>query len=447
MWETVVDLFDNAPSESSASLRLLCAADIHLGRQPSRVRPELLGLASTRTLSPATAWFRLVEMAISERVEAVVLAGDVVEQNDDFYEAYADLRTGVERLAQAGIAVVGVAGNHDLDVLPRLARAVPGFTLLGEGGEWEALTVEGPGGLRVHLVGWSFPAEVVAADPLRGLPERRPEPTVGILHCDRDGSDSRYAPVSSAALAGAEVDAWLLGHVHKPDPMTGDRPIGYLGSITGMDPGEAGARGAWMLTISPAGRIEMEHHALAPLRWETVEVPVDALDHPDEVHVRISAAIDELHEELARLPVPPSAVGVRLILIGRSRHGDRLRRALEEVDPRAELLHRSFGISYFVHDVRFNVLPAVDLAELARDRDPVGLMAARLLTIRGERDPGEREELLRAARSRLEQVGRRKQFQAIASSEQLSEDRLAEIIEAAALRALDQLLAQKESLG
>ena len=71
----------------------------------------------------------------------MLLAGDVVEQEDDFYEAYGDLRRGVDRLAAAGVPVLGVSGNHDVQVLPRLADAVPGFRLLGRGGAWEARDV------------------------------------------------------------------------------------------------------------------------------------------------------------------------------------------------------------------------------------------------------------------------------------------------------------------
>jgi hypothetical protein len=46
-------------------------------------------------------------------VDAVLLAGDVVEQEDDFHEAYPDLRRGVERLTGAGIRVLGAGGAWD----------------------------------------------------------------------------------------------------------------------------------------------------------------------------------------------------------------------------------------------------------------------------------------------------------------------------------------------
>ncbi|MEX2541834.1 MAG: DNA repair exonuclease [Trueperaceae bacterium] len=427
----------------SSSVRLLCAADIHLGKQPSRVPASLLDSYAPRALSPTAAWFRLVDTALSERVDAVVLAGDVVEQSDDFYEAYADLRKGVERLAEAGVRVLGVAGNHDVDVLPRLAAAVSGFTLLGAGGEWEELTLEGTGGARLRLLGWSFPRDTVSLNPLaQQLPERGTEITIGLLHCDRDGAVGRYAPVRSADLQAAALDAWLLGHVHKPDPMSGSQPIGYLGSLTGSHPGERGARGAWLLEVS-GGRPTMQHLPLAPLRWEELEVPVDELAEAEEVHGRIEAAIDGLHETLAAQAYLPIAVGCRLTLTGRSRHRAAIWRALQAADPRARP-HPRDGIDYFIHDLRLRALPAVDLEELARVPDPAGLLARRLLLIRGPEDAEERAELLRSARARLEPIAERRQFRPLAEPP-LPDAEIASLLEAAALEALDALLAQKEA--
>src|SRR5690606_37394068 len=166
-------------------MKLLCAADLHLGRQPSRLPDDLGGLAEH--LTPAESWRRLV-----------LLAGDVVEDAYDFFEAYSDLRRGAEELADAGIALLTVAGNHDVEVLPRLAEAVPTVKLLGEGGRWDRLTLEADG-VAVNVVGWSWPAPQVSGSPLQGLADAiaglPPVATLGLLHCDLDQPRSPYAAV------------------------------------------------------------------------------------------------------------------------------------------------------------------------------------------------------------------------------------------------------------
>ena len=69
----------------------------------------------------------MVELAISEGVHAVLLAGDVIDQSNRIFESQGPLKRGVEQLAQAGVVTIAVAGNHDAKVLPQLA------TLLQDG--------------------------------------------------------------------------------------------------------------------------------------------------------------------------------------------------------------------------------------------------------------------------------------------------------------------------
>lgn len=424
-------------------MKLLCIADIHLGRQPSRVPDEVRERTGGRSLGPAAAWERTVAQALSESVDALLIAGDVVEQEDDFYEAFADLRQGVERLVEAGIEVIGVTGNHDVRVLPRLAETVPGFHLLGTGGQWESTTVTDAGGRQVRVIGWSFPERTVRSSPLaEGLPEDGTLLTIGLLHCDRDQARSAYAPVRSAELAAAPVDAWLLGHIHRPDDLSGRRPTGYLGSITGLDPGEPGAHGPWLLEVRDGGELDMHQLPLAPLRWEELSIPTDGLATPGDIHLLVTEAVGRLHAGLADQTHRPRAVGCRLRFTGRTDLRAALVRTLTADDPR-RTPHERDGILYFVHDWRVEALPAIDIGELAAGSDPVALLARRILILRGE-PTAERRALLAEARERLADVPRRRQYASL-GAEPPGDEEVAAILEAAALRALDELLAQRET--
>lgn len=423
-------------------MKLLCAADIHLGRQPSRLPSDLA--ASSRSLGPAGAWRRLVDVALEEQVDALLLAGDVVDREDDFFEAYADLRGGAQRLAAAGIPVLAVAGNHDTKVLPRLAEAVEGVTLLGAGGAWQARVLSGNDGTRVSVVGWSFPESVTGQDPLAGpLPPRGPEATVGLLHCDRDQTGSSYAPVRSAELRAAPVDAWLLGHVHKPDIVPAERPTGYLGSLAATDPGETGPHGAWLLEVAPDGRLRLRGRPLAPLRWERLEVDLSGIAEPGDAQVRVTRAIDRLHARLAASGSQAEAVGCRLALVGRTALRGAVARLLARDDPESTRVSHD-GTAYFIHAWTLEALPELDLEMLAREPSPVGLLARKLLLLRGHGDPEERAALVRAAAQRLRQVSERRYLSA-AGLDAPADEHVAELLEGAALDALDALLAQKEA--
>ena len=425
-------------------MKLLCVGDIHLGRQPARLPAGLLDELKASELGPAAAWRIAVDFALGDEVDAVLLAGDVIEQEDDFYEAYGDLRRGVDRLAAAGIAVLAVSGNHDVQVLPRLADAVPGFRLLGRGGVWEVAGVAGRDGRRVQVLGWSFPERRVSTSPFAAhdLPvlDSGSGPVIGLLHCDRDAAGSPYAPVRSAELAAAPADAWLLGHVHRPDRLDPPRPIGYLGSLTGLDPGEAGPRGPWRLECTGPD-LALEHLPLAPLRWEEVEVALDGLESAENVHALAVSALDALHERLAGERYRPRAVGCRIRFTGRSVHRRAVERSLSTGDP-LRVLHPRDDVLYFVHDWRMEAGPALDLDELARGADPPALLARKLLLLRGPAGDSERQALIAGARRRLESVAGRRNF-AVHGLAPPTEEEVEELLERAGLGALAELLDQR----
>ena len=196
-------------------MKILAVGDIHLGRTPTRLPLELA--AQARRFGPAVAWERTVEAAIDAGVRAVLLAGDVVDRDDDFFEAYGQLARGVQRLADADIGVMGVAGNHDVKVLPRLAGEIPAFRLLGAGGEWEHCEIA-DGRESLTVWGWSFPQARVMQSPLPEAPfKRRRGLNLGLLHCDRGAGASPYAPVTGTELERAGAGRLVAG----PHPCPG----------------------------------------------------------------------------------------------------------------------------------------------------------------------------------------------------------------------------------
>ena len=426
-------------------MKLFCAADLHLGRVPSRLPSDLpVGRAE---LGPAAAWRALVDACVQERADALLLAGDVVDDPRDLYEAYADLEAGARRLGRAKIPILAVAGNHDVQALPRLAETLPGVRLLGAGGSWQATTV-GSGPDAVRVVGWSFPGEHADASPLDAhlaalLREPGPSTTVGLLHADLDQTSSRYAPVRGSALSAMPVTAWLLGHVHVPGRFDEGARVGYLGSLSAADPGEAGRRGAWVVTTD-GGRLRFEHRALSPLRYETVEVDLAGAT-PESV---ASTVIGSVRGRLADLADAPGGehglrvVAVRLRLTGRVERPGAIRTLVAQQDPRGlRVEHR--GVHAVVHDVVVRLRPAVDLGRLAAGSDPIGIAARTLQTLRGEPSPA-RSALVAEARQRVSRVRDRAAFAPL-DAPALGDDAIAERLEAAAARVLDHLLDQRAS--
>jgi hypothetical protein len=247
--------------------------------------------------------------------------------------------------------------------------------------------IVGRDGGEVDLFGWSFPRERVDSSPLAaGAPRARPGvASLGVLHCDMDGGRSPYAPVARGELEATPLDGWLLGHIHKPHTLGGERPIGYLGSLAGLDPGETGAHGPWLVEVEGPGRVRATHRPVSPIRWERVDLTIEALgerdprDLEDRVHAALDSALAAVHERIAVDLAEPGlrAVGCRVRVSGRGRHHIDVHRLLLDEDKWP--VRERDGVHYFVEKVEEALTPDLDLADLARGADPPGLLARHLL--------------------------------------------------------------------
>ena len=420
-------------------MRILAIGDLHLGAGPSRLPEELASRAGE--LGTAEAFRRIVNAAIEQAVDAVIFAGDVVEDEDDFFEAYRELARAVGQLSGAGIRVLGVAGNHDVRVLPRLADAIQGFELLGREGQWESTTLDLQGE-RLTLHSWSFPQPRVRESPLQGHRfETRSGLNLGLLHADRDQLSSNYAPVSSRELEAAPLDGWLLGHIHKPDSLNAPNPSGYLGSATGLDPGESGPRGPWLLQIQGGRVVVVEQWLIAPLEWTVLTVDLTGLAAAEEARDRLIESVAGLDEQLRLRARPPEAVALRVSFTGRTDLGADVRRLLQREQLNA--LHAGDGrIHYFAERVIHATEPELSIAVLAQRSDPAGLLAQRLELLDRPAEDEQRRALIQKARRRLHPELDRTWWRALDDDEP-DDDRIARWLRESGTAALERMLAQK----
>jgi exonuclease SbcD len=438
---------DRRPGE----FRLLCVGDIHLGRRPSRIPEDIEEYGvNVADLTPVAAWKKVVAWAIDNDIDAVVLAGDVVEGLDDRFEAYGHLESGVCKLYKAGIGILGVAGNHDVQALPRLADHIDQFKLLGRGGNWESVEIAARSGGRMQLLGWSFPEKHVRRNPLDDPMDdiSADVPTIGILHCDVDGGYSQYAPVPRAAFEQAPGDAWLLGHIHKPDDLSARRPIGYLGSLVGLDPGESGLHGPWLANVSGTGAVEMTQLALAPLRYERVDLSIESIsnvegdDLEDAFAAALRSALNTAHDRINTTLGNTRVVACRITLTGRSRNHERIRYIMRDGAVQAQKCDYD-GIVYFIEKIVDESAPDIDLAEIAKGSDPPALLARRLIHLQEGGTAAQR--LVESATKDIERTTQAVLGAFATTDEPASTPNIHALLLRAGFEALEDLLAQRGS--
>lgn len=298
-------------------MRFIHAADIHIDS-------PLIGLnayqdAPAERLRNATrdAFTQLVDRAIEERVDFIVIAGDLYDGE------WKDFRTGLyfiaqmARLAKAGITAYVLFGNHDAESEMTLKLKMPLNVRLFGSKKAETLLDDQ---LRVALHGHSFKTKAVTENLVHGY--GAPVPgyfNIGVLHTALEGNveHPNYAPCTLDQLHAKGYDYWALGHVHEHQVWTGASTIVFPGNLQGRHIRETGRRGAVLVTVDDDHKITVERLHIDVLRWEHVRVDVSSCNTLDEVSDAIQQRLFALAEEDA---VPRA---VRVTVFGASpAHGE-----------------------------------------------------------------------------------------------------------------------------
>lgn len=351
-------------------MRILCTADLHLGCRSSQI-----DVISNESHSSANAWRRIVNHACTNDVDIVVLSGDIIDRGMRHFESVGPIIEGVERLHRKGIPVIAVAGNHDWNLLGPLATRLRefGFTLLGQGGTWEGITVTTHKKESIRLVGWSFPDLHYTESPIirhkEALNTARGDAqfTLGLLHCDYNIKDSRYASVSTDDIISSGVDLWVLGHTHSP--LKSIQPAGptvlYPGSPQALDPGrgERGSHGVFQIDINnmrSAVRPDMHitHIPLSSVRYEEIDIDLTGIKGQGDADVHVSDQVNAAVRNLTVEQPDLRVFSLRINLVGRLSNSRTIAANLMSAMQTAELRSMEYnGVAVSVNRVRNLTLP------------------------------------------------------------------------------------------
>ncbi|MDD4149555.1 MAG: DNA repair exonuclease [Bacteroidales bacterium] len=367
------------------ALTILATGDIHIGKKSSSIKRNAEEGATKYT------WNRIIDYAIKNSVDVLALTGDIVDQDNRYFEAIGPLQSGFERLKQSNIAVYMVAGNHDFDVLTQLvdSERYDNVHLLGANGIWE-IKMFSKGEEKIQFIGWSFPNRHVSEDPFLKFEMSEINPnitTIGLLHGDVGVADSKYAPIEFNNFMSHPVQAWILGHIHKPQILNNSEPIVYYpGSPHALSAKEYGVHGPILLTIQSQKDIQIEQIPLSPIRYESISV--DITDKTDEASVR-DAVTSQLFEDAQSKIVELDRVSFLIYDIILTGQHSRIRDLEIWISPIVDDYDQeidSTGTRIYVRKILFDVQAKVEnMQELAQESSPAGVLARTIIALqRGE---------------------------------------------------------------
>lgn len=330
-------------------MRIVHFSDLHIGVENYGRLDPITGL-STRMGDFLSALDELVEFSLGNDVDLVLFAGDAFKSREPKQTQQREFAKRIAKLANAGVQVFLLVGNHDLPYALAQATAIEIYhTLEVENvvvadrvGTWWIDTKSGP----VQVVGLPWPRRSVllARDMIRSLTfdqinDRMQILLTQLLQNEAEALDPSVPAVLAAhvtvaqATVGSERSMMIgndhvlllsnvalpqfeyvaLGHIHKTQVLTESPPVVYSGSMQRVDfSEEKDPKGFYVIDVDTAlsqgERVtEYRFQTVKARPFLTIDVDISS-DDPDPTSSIVRRIQDsEVADAVVRLRVKVAA--------------------------------------------------------------------------------------------------------------------------------------------
>ncbi len=311
-------------------LRILHFADLHVGMERYGKIDPATGL-NGRVMDFLRRLSDIISYAVDQDVDMVIFAGDAYKNRDPNSTYRREFSWRIKELADRGIPIVMVPGNHDLPAVSARASSIEVFDTLGVPNVYvldreQLVTLQTKRGDPVQIAAVPYPliSELVSNEEYRGVSlealdhlvsrklveviesfgdraKQQPAiPAILIGHFSVDNAElgsergvmvGRDVVVPRSAVADPVWDYVALGHVHKHQDINkkGHPPVVYSGSVERIDFGEAREPKGWVLAQVSRGHTTYEfitHYQHEARRFVTIDRDLREEQDPTEAVIR-----------------------------------------------------------------------------------------------------------------------------------------------------------------
>ncbi|MFO7154590.1 MAG: DNA repair exonuclease [Caldicoprobacter oshimai] len=259
--------------------KFLHLADVHLDT-PFQARTKDMRMFLRQAIRQA--FQRAVDLAISEKVHALLIAGDLFDNQTLSFATEKFIVEQMKRLSEAKIPVFYAPGNHDpAGVMYRRSLIEwPDNVKVFNARQPETCPVyDRDGQLVAWITGAGHESPREKDNIIKDFPRARGSgiPHIGLVHAWVTGArgeeeHDRYAPCTLEDMADKNYTYWALGHIHTRAHLSEQPLVVYPGNLMGRHHGEEGLKGVYVVEIDDTGRVKAEFYPVAPVCWTTFKV-------------------------------------------------------------------------------------------------------------------------------------------------------------------------------
>ena len=286
-------------------LRLLHTADVHLGARHADLGE---GAAAQRERQLA-AFVATVDLALAEKVDVVLIAGDLFDSNTQPRRTAERVAGELRRLVEARIRTVIIPGTHDVYDRSSIYRVHDLKALAGSTENDDLVTVLTPDRDEIDLKacdvivhGTVFATKRAPHSPLRDVHVAGGDGAtwhVGIVHgalAIPGRTDGDEVVVTREEIAASGLDYLALGHWHSAQQgKAGGTTYAYSGAPEPVAVSQDGAGKVLLVTLDErngARTVSVEERRVGRTRFEKLEVDAAELIDQGALVKRIAALAD-----------------------------------------------------------------------------------------------------------------------------------------------------------
>ncbi len=288
-------------------LRLLHTADVHLG-----ARHADMGDAAVIQRERQFAAFKAsIDLALAERVDIVLIAGDLFDSNVQPRRSVDRVAAELARLVAARIRAVLIPGTHDVYDRASVYRAYDLPSMAGSGGPTGLVTLLTPERPWVYIEaldtvihGPVFATKRAPYSPLRDLPASiaaSPGATwrIGLLHATvaiPGKVEQDEVIVTTSEIAGSGLDYLALGHWHSAqNARAGTVAFAYAGAPEPVAVDQDRAGKVLLVTLDDRdGRrsVDIAERVVGRTRFAKVDIDAATIASQPDLVAKLAARAD-----------------------------------------------------------------------------------------------------------------------------------------------------------
>lgn len=283
------------------SITFLHAADLHLDSPFKGISDVPEQVFHSMRESTFRAFDNLIQTALDQKVDFILLVGDLFDEKKQSLKAQLHLREGFLRLQKRQIDVFISYGNHDHIEGNTYPITYPNNVHIFPDEKVRALAYMKNDKHMANIYGFSYMKRDVRENKATQYTIRNDAVPfhIGMLHGTLHGNQAHdpYAPFRLEDLQREAFDYWALGHIHKREIVQENPPVVYPGNIQGRHRNESGDKGCYYVTLNETGATSQ----FIPLQHVTIieeEIDITSCKTITEINDTLSVQLNDVSTDL-----------------------------------------------------------------------------------------------------------------------------------------------------